>query len=447
MLVGGLVTAPLPVSLWLSDLPLRGSLEGRMTGLVMGLAGLGMLAWAWIRLWQGAGRGVADLTLVRRLTAMWCLPLLAAPPLFSRDGWSYAAQGALPGFGVSPYERGPGVLRGPIVEAVDPQWLWTPAPYGPLPLLGGSLASEVTTHPWLLVLVHRGFAVGGLVLLAWALPRLSRWTGVDPVVVSALVLPSPLLLAHGIGGLHNDLLMVGLVAAALVVTTERGWVAGALLGGLAASVKVPGGLVCVAVALVSLPLTCSLTDRLRRLAGVALVSVAALVGVGVVAGTGVGWIHALGVPGRVDTPLSATSVLDQLIGGVVPGIEGAGVVLALALVAWLALRGPTGVRASAVQLAALALGISVVLSPVVHAWYFLWFLPLLAVCRLGPRGRAVLTWLSLVLGVAAPLDSSLEGMPVAITLTAIVVGGIVAGLSWSLRPSVLPATERPALSR
>ncbi|UUZ60713.1 hypothetical protein [Nocardioides sp. B-3] len=72
------------------------------------------------------------------------------------------------------------------------------------------------------------------------------------------MLCSPLMLAHGVGGLHNDLLMAGLMAAALVVGVERGWMWGAAVGGLAAAVKLPGGLVCIGIALIALPVGASL---------------------------------------------------------------------------------------------------------------------------------------------------------------------------------------------
>ena len=48
-------------------------------------------------------------------------------------------------------------------------------------------------------------ALIGLVLLAWAVPRLAAWTGVNPALSSAVVLASPLMLANGVGvyGLHS----------------------------------------------------------------------------------------------------------------------------------------------------------------------------------------------------------------------------------------------------
>ncbi|WP_168798322.1 polyprenol phosphomannose-dependent alpha 1,6 mannosyltransferase MptB, partial [Nocardioides sp.] len=265
------------------------------------------------------------IALVRLAAIAWSAPLVLAPPLFSRDGWSYAAQGMLARVGLSPYEWGPGALAPdpfgpmpawlagpPIVQAVDPMWWETATPYGPVPLFAGALAANLTGNPWLLVVAHRGVALLGLVLLAWAVPRLAAWTGVNPALASALVLISPLMVANGVAGLHNDLLMAGLMAAALVVAAERGWAWGAALAGLAAAVKVPGGLVCVGIALVSLPAGAAVLARFRRLAAIGAVSLGTLFGLGVASGLGNGWLHALTVPGEVNTPLSATT----LVGGV-----------------------------------------------------------------------------------------------------------------------------------
>ena len=258
LLVGGVLTAVLPRSAWLAGQPEVVHLRATGVGSVLVVVGLVVLTVEWLSLCRHAaasrGDAVAEAVgLVRHATLVWCAPLVVAPPLFSLDGWAYAAQGMLWHLGISPYEHGPGVLQGPVVEAVDPRWLFTPTPYGPVPVVLGALAAGLTGNPWILVVAHRAFALSGLALLAWAVPRLASWTGVNPALASALVLASPLVLVHGVGGLHNDLLMVGLMAAALVVAAGRGWWAGALVGGLAAGVKVPGGLVCIAVALLSLP--------------------------------------------------------------------------------------------------------------------------------------------------------------------------------------------------
>lgn len=423
VLVGGIVGATLPDSSRWAHLPLlaalRGSVPGRMLGLAVVLVGLGLLAAAWLRLTrQVAGRegdGVDDgVDEVRLATVVWSLPLLLAPPLFSRDGWSYAAQGALARAGLSPYEHGPGALSGPLVEAVDPMWMWSPAPYGPLPLGVGRVLAELTRDPWLLVLGHRALALVGLVLLAWAVPRLARWCGTDPAWASAVALASPFLLANGVGGLHNDLLLAGLAAAALVVAVEQGWVLGGVVAGTAAAVKGPGGLVCVAVVLVSLPAGASLVARLRRTTGAAAVSVGTLHLWGVVTGLGWGWVEALSVPTSITTPLSVTALVDQLLGTGV--VRVAGTVLTLALAAYVVLRRPTGDPASAIGSAWVVMLAAVVLAPVVHLWYALWAVPLLAAARLPGPARAALVVVSVLMGLCAPLDSSLHGAFLAVLL-------------------------------
>ena len=41
--------------------------------------------------------------------AAWCLPLVVAPALFSRDVYSYLAQGTILHLGLSPYHHAPAV--------------------------------------------------------------------------------------------------------------------------------------------------------------------------------------------------------------------------------------------------------------------------------------------------------------------------------------------------
>jgi hypothetical protein len=443
VLLGGLVTSTLPDSTALLQGELlrevRGSAAGRMAGLAVVMVGLGMLGAAWLSLCRHVARAEGTdrddaLDLVRYATVVWCAPLVLAPPLFSRDGWSYAAQGMLTRLDLSPYEFGPGILRGPIVEAVDPRWMETPTPYGPLPLMLGELVAGGTGNPWLLVVGHRVVALVGLALLAWAVPRMASWTGADPALATAVVVASPLMLANGVGGLHNDLLMVGLMAAGLVVAAEHGWVAGALLGGAAAAVKLPGGLVCIGIALLSLPIAAPLAERVRRLLAVAGVSVGALVGMGVVWGLGLGWVDALSVPGTLNTPLSAPTLvggaLDRFAAGLgadlAPAtfldlVRAVATVASLVVTVLVALRWDTGDRASALRAVAVLLAATLALSPVVHLWYFLWVVPFVAALRLPRPGATVLVVLSVLLGLVAPLDSSLHGAYLAIVVGCMLV--------------------------
>ncbi|MDT9592072.1 polyprenol phosphomannose-dependent alpha 1,6 mannosyltransferase MptB [Nocardioides zeae] len=455
VLLGGFVVSTLPHSAPALQLDLlvdlRATMTGRMIGLSVVMAGLGLLGAAWLSLCRAVAHpvetGQDPVDLVRWATFLWCAPLLLAPPLFSRDGWSYAAQGMLTHVDASPYAYGPDVLSGPVTEAVDPRWMETVTPYGPLPLAIGDLAAGVTGNPWMLVVVHRLAALVGLALLAWAVPRMARWTGVNPGLATALVVASPLMMANGVGGLHNDLTMVGLMAAGLVVAVERHWALGALLGGLAAAVKAPGGLVCIAIALATLPPAVGMLVRLRRFVGVAVVSLGALVLLGLGWGVGLGWVEALTVPGTVNTPLSMPTVvggwLDALAALVGLGTDPAtfldltrlaGNVAALGFAVWVALRWETGSRERAVAAAAAVTGVMILLSPVVHLWYFLWVVPFLAPLRLPRMGSVGLVFVSVVAGIVAPLDSSLHGAYIAIVLGSLFATATVAVLLLT-RPS------------
>ncbi|MEI5675366.1 MULTISPECIES: polyprenol phosphomannose-dependent alpha 1,6 mannosyltransferase MptB [Nocardioides] len=458
VLLGGLVVSTLPRSTQLlrseSLVAIRGSEAGRMVGLTVVLLGLGLLAAAWLALCRHVAVAVGEeqddaLALVRHAVVVWSAPLVIAPPLFSRDGWSYAAQGMMAHLGISPYDHGPSVLHGPVVQAVDPMWLETVTPYGPLPLVAGDFFADFTGNPWILAIGHRAVALLGLVLLAWAVPRMARWTGLNPAMASAVALASPLMLANGVGGLHNDLLMVGLMAAALVVAAERGWVGAAVLGGCAAAVKAPGGLVCLAVALVSLPLLASTAERVRRLAAVAAVSLGTLVGLSLVTGLGLGWLGGLTVPATVNTPLSLTTLVGgafdwvaRVAGTGLPNalfldlVRQTGTLTAVGVAVWVALTWPTGRRDTAVAAVATVIGTLVVLSPVVHLWYFLWVTPFLAAMHLSRVAASGLLAASVVLGLVAPLDSSLHGAYLAIVLGSMTVAVLVPVLLLTRRARV-----------
>lgn len=454
VLLGGLVTSTLPGTAPILQLDplatMRQTELGRMAGLTVVLIGLGMLASAWLVLCRrvarlGADRWAEGVDLTRLAAVVWSAPLLVAPPLFSRDGWSYAAQGALAHAGYSPYTYGPEVLvphdtwfsvhAAPVVQAVDPMWMDTATPYGPLPLFLGKGFASVTGNPWVLVVAHRMLALVGLALLAWAVPRLARWAGTNPALASALVLVSPLMIANGVGGLHNDLLMVGLMAAALVVAVERGWAWGALIAGLAAAVKVPGGIVCVGIALATLPAGVTVRRRLARLAVVGATALGTVLGLGVVTGLGNGWLSALAVPGSLDTPLSISTVLGRLLDWIALHL-GLGTppetfrdlvrllaeLLALGIIARTALTCRSGDRVAAIGAVAVSAGSFVLLAPVVHLWYLLIVPPFLAPLHRSRVTTSLLVGGSVVFGLVAPLDSSLHGAYEAIVLgTAMVV--------------------------
>ena len=103
--------------------------------------------------------------------AAWLLPLALAPALFSRDVYSYLAQGTILHLGHNPYQSrpgGPGRARAPAaLAAVSPFWRHTTAPYGPLFLGRERVVSITGSHLVAGVLVtragpDRGGAAGGI---------------------------------------------------------------------------------------------------------------------------------------------------------------------------------------------------------------------------------------------------------------------------------------------
>lgn len=452
--LGSLVTSVVPESSWVAGLPvasdLRGTTAGRMCALAVVVGGLGLMVWAWLSVGRSILAGARYQ--LDRYAAVWAAPLLLAPPLFSRDAWSYAAQGALVAEGYDPYQYGPGMLSGPVVEAVDPMWKWTPAPYGPIPLGYGGLAAHLTQDPYLLMLMHRALAVLGFALIAYSVPRLATACRVDPRVATWLVVLNPMLIAHGIGAAHNDILMLGAGCFAFTQALSGRWGTAAVLAGAAAAVKLPGGLVVIGIAAVMSPLAARVRTRIASLFIAGAIAVLSLVTIGELTGIGSGWLGALGVPGLVRSPFSvanllgigSSSLLDFL------GAEGAalqalevfrllGIAGALGVIAVLSLRSSIHHSARAIGIAMLAI---VLLGPTAHDWYFLWCLPFLAVARPNRRLTTAIVGASIIFTVAAPLNSSLRGAVVPITVTTalvIVIGGALLGVLRTMEVSPRPA--------
>ena len=155
------------------------------------------------------------------MLALWILPLLVVAPLFSRDVFSYAAQGEMMSHHINPYHYGPGTLgSGPYVNGVDPLWANTPAPYGPLFLmLAGWSATLSLHHALVTVVLLRLQSVAGIALIAYCIPKLARSFGRDPGPAFVLAVLNPLTLLALVGGAHNDAIMVGLLLAG--VTAAR----------------------------------------------------------------------------------------------------------------------------------------------------------------------------------------------------------------------------------
>ena len=168
-------------------------------GLVAVYGGLVLLT----RVWYGLTRALARRPGVPTkhlwiILGLWLVPLLVIAPIFSRDVFSYAAQGEMVSHHINPYNYGPYTLgAGPYVNPVDSLWLNTPAPYGPLFLmLDGFFATASLHHVLVTVILLRLLAVAGVALIALCIPKLARAYGRDPGPIFLLTALNPLVLLH-----------------------------------------------------------------------------------------------------------------------------------------------------------------------------------------------------------------------------------------------------------
>ena len=373
--------------------------------------GLALLCGAWLRLRRTLDEHSRG-DLIRTLLC-WAAPLALVPPMFSRDVYSYLAQGAMVRDGLDAYRDGPSALGGPLAADVPAIWQNTPAPYGPVFLRAAAGIVDITgNHAVAGVLALRLVALIGVGLAVACLPGIAAHVGVRPQQALWFGALNPLLLLHLVAGAHNDALMVGLTAAGLLAAVkDRPMLAGALITA-AALIKVPAGLAL---------LTAMLLSNKRVLAGAA----AALVALQFAAGLGLGWIGALRTPASVRNGLSLSTDLGMLFGG----LDAIRTVAALAgggLAIWALRKAPNPVAGLGLALSAIVL-----CGPVVHPWYLLWpIVPLAAGLQRLPQ-PAVWGCVGLALFL---LPFGAPGYPEAVVAAAI---GTVAGLLYlGLRPPV-----------
>lgn len=404
-------------------------------GLAAAYFGLVLLTAGWVLLGlavRGPGRpGPGELvaTLV-----LWATPLLVAPPLFSRDVYSYLAQGAMVDAHLDVYAHGPSRLGGPLLAEVAPLWRDTPAPYGPVFL---ALASAVTRDgaPARSVADIAGGALGmrlvalcGVALMTYCLLRLARHCGTDPSAALWLGALNPLVLLHLIGGAHNDAVMLGLLGAGLLAALGGRHLAGTVLITLAALVKAPAALGLLAVAVLWSRRTpragkreaegWAVRLRARAPRTVAAVGIASTAGATTAVttaavGTGYGWLHALDTPaspgnwaltstlGRISARVLAAAGdgTAELARHAVPAwhLLGLGATAVLVALAWRRHHRLRPVHAVGLSLLAVAL-----LGPAIRPWYVLWGLFLIAATGPGRRLRRCAAVATAVLAVTVP---------------------------------------------
>jgi energy-converting hydrogenase Eha subunit B len=368
-----------------------------MFSIVLVFGGMLLLLRVWLRLAEIVKHhSGAPVRTLWKILGIWSIPMMVAPPLFSRDVFSYAAQGEMVSHHLSPYVLGPFSLgSGPWVTAVDVRWGNTPAPYGPLFLFFDGSITKIANHDWIATVVGlRLLECAAVALLAAALPWLATAVGRDPGEALVLGALNPLVLLTLIGGAHNDALMAALLVTGIGFAVRKKPVWGIFLCACATAVKAPAALGIVYIAWTWLGPKVNWRQKLKPAAIAAAVTGATLVAFSLLAGFGFGWVRNLLTPGQVRSwPAPATGIglglsrLAHVLGlssvtdnGTITVTRVVGLVAAAALMVWLFMRSERHgwIRALGVSLIAFVL-----LSPVVQPWYLVWGIVLLAVSYKG----------------------------------------------------------------
>jgi len=355
--------------------------------------GLAALCAAWLGL--GSCLGALSGRWLWFIGVLWALPALFGPVVFSRDVYSYLAQGELLHLGLDPYKVGPAVLvahgQTHLLDAVSPFWRHTTAPYGPLFLaLVSPVSGFASRHLVLAALIVKAIDALGLVLLGVFVPRVASAIGADGRRAAWLAVLSPLVLMQVVAAGHNDGLMAGLMVAGVALALERRTLLAVAVCALAATIKLPAAAACVFIAIAAARAEPDLRAGLRVVAHAAAVFVAVMVLVSAATTVGTEWLTT-GVfsnPSKVRLALTpataigytAASLLHDLgLSADARSIESgfgavAGVlVAALAVVLLARVTRRTLVRDLGVLLVAAAIG-----GPAAWPWYLIWGLALLA---------------------------------------------------------------------
>ena len=415
-----------------------------MLSVVLVYGGLLLLMRVWLRLAEIVKlHHGASLRRLWWMLLLWAGPMIVAPPLFSRDVFSYAAQGEMTAHHLNPYFLGPFSLGStPYLNPVDPLWWNTPAPYGPLFLWVDGAIDRLSLHnPLATVVGLRLLEVIAVVLIGVGVTMLARGLGRDPGEAFVLAALNPLILLTIVGGAHNDGLMTGLLVVGLGFAVNRHPWWALFFVSMATAVKAPAAIGLAFVAWNWLPHDAPLKQRLQPFAAGGLVVGAVLLVSSYLSGFGFGWVSNLLTPGTVRSWAAPATAVGMAGGNLLHAIGlhmisvattiGAarlvGLVTATALTLWLLWRsGERGwVRSLGVSLL-----LFVELGPVVQPWYLSWGLVVLAASY---RGREHF-WL-LLLAITGPfiglpggrtlLADLVHSNPLLIALAVAILGGVL----------------------
>lgn len=354
------------------------------TGIDLGGIGLTVVMAAMFASYLLAVRGAGRLSPVLVLGAIAGLHalMLLAPPLFSTDVFSYQFYGRIGQvYHANAYLAAPYALyHDPLYSYIGSKWINAPTVYGPLftglsyPLAPLSIPTNVFAYK--AIAAVSSLAV---VALVWSAARLR---GINPVKAAVLVGLNPLIVVYGVGGGHNDLLMlVPMLGGVLLLLQRRGRLGAASMV-VAAGIKLTAGLL-LPFALAGARGPLSSTRRRDLLIGGG--AGAALLGVFTVVLFGAGPLHLPATIGTVQSKGNWQSIPGFIgtrlglgtVGHPVALILGAVFAVALGWLVWRVWRGELDWIAGAGWAAFALLVTAASLLP----WYVAWLMPLAALGR------------------------------------------------------------------
>ena len=367
---------------------------GAMAHLYLYLA-ISIYVLAWWALGHGVETGWLTLRRIWITFAAWATPFFLGVPVFSRDIYSYIAQGDLVRHGLNPYVATPLALgHTNVLQSIAEVWRNTPSPYGPLLTMHGHLLSYIDGSSLIAqILVYRSCALLGVIGLSLALIPLAKRRNVNPIQALWLVTLSPLMVISAVSTAHNDVYMLALVLGG-VLLADRGHRRSAYCAlALAATIKAPAFAV-IGFILVHELIRSSTSKRLWLVIEAGVASALSIVAATVLAGFGWFWATpaAFKIPTSIRTVITPSIAVGSFIAQVLRGLQvptsrhtlvsylevGFGL-LAVALVLFLLKK--LG-RHDFLFVSGLALlGISL-LSPSLWPWYYLWAIAILSATHL-----------------------------------------------------------------
>jgi alpha-1,6-mannosyltransferase len=435
---------------WFFGEPTSGSGGPNVTKYIISVVlvwgGLLLLMRVWLRLAEVMKLHVgAPLKKLWWIFGLWSVPMIVAPPLFSRDVFSYAAQGEMTAHNISPYLYGPYTM-GPASNSytlpVDPLWSNTPAPYGPGFLSIDGFIDKITFHHELWTVVGlRILEVLAVVLIGFGVTLLAKGLHRDPGEAFVLAAMNPLVLLTLIGGAHNDALMTGFLVVGLALAVQRHPVWALFFIALATSIKAPAAIGLAFVAWNWHGPGATMKQRIRPFVIGGVVTAAVLGVTTLAAGFGFSWIDNLLSNGTVRSwaapatgaGMAITNIAHALgahgveLASVLSVTRFLGLMTAVILTLWLLWHSD---QRGWVRYLGVALLLFVILGPVVQPWYLAWGIVVLAASYKGRQHF----WL-LLLTITGPfigmpggrqlLAGLVHSNPLLIAVAVAILGGVL----------------------